>query len=76
MAWVDWEDASRALDVGRLPCSSSEGQILRIAASIAEGVPVDLHDVLSGLDDHNLSLVVKAVAHAAGRFALFELTRW
>ena len=48
-------------------CSSSEAQVLAIAASIAEGSPVDLRDALSGLDDHNLSLVAEAVAHAGGR---------
>jgi hypothetical protein len=37
MAWVEWEETSRALDAGRLACSPSEAQSLRLAASIAEG---------------------------------------
>jgi hypothetical protein len=67
MAWVDWPAAVAALDGGRLPCSGSEGQVLRLAASIAEGVPVDLRAALMGLDEANLSLVAKAVLHATGR---------
>jgi hypothetical protein len=31
-----------ALEDGHLPCSSGERQILLVAASIAEGVPIDL----------------------------------
>jgi hypothetical protein len=69
MAWVEWEPALRAVDTGRLVCSSSEAQVLAIAASIAEGSPVDLRNALCGLDDHNLSLVAEAVAHAGGRRA-------
>jgi hypothetical protein len=76
MAWVEWERGLNAADTGRLVCSSSEAQVLAIAASIAEGVPVDLRDALSGLDDHNLSLVAEAVAHAGGRRAVIEVTAW
>jgi hypothetical protein len=66
MAWVDWPAAVAALEAGRLPCSPSEGQVLRIAASIADGMPVDLREVVSGLDDVNIVLVARAVLHAAG----------
>jgi hypothetical protein len=67
LAWVDWEAAVRALDAGRLPCSGSEVGLLRVAASIAERIPVDLGDALSSLDDHNLALVAEAVLRAGGR---------
>src|ERR1700720_3062292 len=50
MAVVDWRGAVGALDRGALPCSSSEEQILRLVASFAEGVPVDLRDAVCGLD--------------------------
>lgn len=66
MAVVDWSAAVGALEAGRLPCSPSEGQVLRIAASIADGVPVDLRDGVSGLDTANIVLVAEAVLHAAG----------
>jgi hypothetical protein len=66
MAVVDWSAAVAALEAGRLPCSPSEGQVLRIAASIADGVPVDLRDGVSGLDTANIVLVAEAVLHAAG----------
>jgi hypothetical protein len=43
--------------------------VLRIAASIAGGVPVDLGECLSILDDTNVALVVDAVRHASGHGA-------
>jgi hypothetical protein len=66
MAFLDWEAAARALGAGRLACSDSQGRVLRVAASIAEGVPVDLRDALSGLDEPNLALIAGAVLHAGG----------
>jgi hypothetical protein len=36
-------------------------------ASLAEGIPVDLRDALTGLDGHNAELVCHAVKHATGR---------
>jgi hypothetical protein len=56
-----------ALAAGRLPCSDSEGHLLRIAASIAKGVPVDLNTCLSTLGRENVGLVADAVLRAAGR---------
>ena len=66
MAAVDFEAVAGALDAGALPCLGSEGQILRLAASIAAGVPVDLGGAVSGLDAANIGLVADAVLHAAG----------
>lgn len=66
LAAVDWEAAVAGLDAGRLPCSSSEEQMLRLAASIAGGVRLDLGSVLSGLDLRNAWLVAAAVLHACG----------
>lgn len=65
-AFVDWAGALAALDNGRLSCSSGEGQLLRIAVSLAEGIPVDLRDAITGLDTINTGLVARAVCHAAG----------
>ena len=67
MAWVDWQAAVAALDAGRLACAASEAGVLRVAASIAEGVPVDLGRVLVGVDERNVVLVARAVVHASGR---------
>ncbi len=67
LAMVSWRAAVRALRAGRLSCSDSEGYVLRVAASIAEGVPVDLRECLSTLDDVNIGLVVDAVRRAGGR---------
>ena len=66
IAFVDWVAALTALDAGQLPCSSGEGQLLRIAASLAEGLPVDLRDAITGLDTINTELVAHAICHAAG----------
>jgi hypothetical protein len=41
LAAVDFEAAATALEAGELPCSSGEGRVLRLAASIAAGVLVD-----------------------------------
>lgn len=66
IASVDWAGALDALDAGRLPCSSGEGQLLRIAGSLAEGIPVDLRDAITSLDSTNTGLVARALCHAAG----------
>jgi ADP-ribose pyrophosphatase YjhB (NUDIX family) len=65
-ASVDWKAAVAALDAGRLPCSSREGQLLRIAGSLAEGIALNLHDAITGLDATNTALVARAIYHAAG----------
>jgi hypothetical protein len=67
MAVVDWPAAITTLQAGGLACSGGEHRILRIAASLAEEIPVDLRDALTGLDETNLDLVTAAVLHAGGR---------
>jgi hypothetical protein len=67
LAVVDWEAALTGLQAGRLPCSGSEAAVLRLAASIAEGMPVDVGSALCGLDERNAALVAAAVLHAAGQ---------
>ena len=39
MAVIDWPAAIAALDAGDLPCGSGERHMLRLAASIAGGIP-------------------------------------
>jgi hypothetical protein len=67
LAVVEWPAAVAALAAGRLPCSDSERHVLRVAASIAKGVPVDLKECLSTLDCESAGLVAQAVLRAAGR---------
>jgi hypothetical protein len=67
LAVVDWPLAVAALAAGRLPCSDSEGSVLRIAAALAKGVPVDLNQCLSTLDHEIAGLVAQAVLRATGR---------
>jgi hypothetical protein len=61
MASVDWEAAIAA----NLPASSSETQMLAVAAELA-GVDTGrtLQDLLCGLDRANTTLVIRAVLHA------------
>jgi hypothetical protein len=66
-AAVDWAAAISALDTGDLPCSGGEQRMLRVTASLADGLPVDLRDALTGIDDHNVQLLLKAVLHASGQ---------
>jgi hypothetical protein len=66
MAEIDWPAAITALNAGELPYSGGEQRILRIAASLADGIPVDLRYALTGLDDRNINLVITAVRHASG----------
>jgi hypothetical protein len=67
MAAIDWRAAWTAMEDGHLPCSSGERQILRVAASIAEGVPIDLCDAVTGLDAVNGVRVARAVLAAGGQ---------
>jgi hypothetical protein len=67
LAFVDWEGAVGALTAGPLVCSDSQGQILRLAASLAQGIPVDLGAAVSGLDANSIELVVAAVLAGNGR---------
>lgn len=64
VAFVDWDAAITALNAGRLPCSGGERALLRVAASMSGGVPVDLRDTLTSLDPVNLALAATAVQHA------------
>jgi hypothetical protein len=65
-AVIDWPAVIAALGTS-LPCSGGEQRMLKITASLADGIPVDLRDTLTGLDQRNLRLVTIAIGHAAGQ---------
>ncbi len=67
MADIDWAAAITALNAGDLPCSGGERRILRLAASLAGGIPVDLRDAIPGLDEASTSLLLAAIWHASGK---------
>lgn len=67
MADIDWRAAITALDAGQLPCSGGEGRMLRFAASLVDGIPVNLRDALIGLDSRNIDLIGQAVLHISRR---------
>jgi hypothetical protein len=65
VAAVDFAAAAEAMQ-GVLPCSAGERQVLLVAASIAEGIPVDLREAALSLDADNAARAARAVCHAAG----------
>jgi len=50
-----------------LPCSGGEQRMLKITASLADGIPVDLRDTVTGLDDRNIQLLLTAIRRASGK---------
>ena len=66
MALIDWPAAIGALDAS-LPSSGGEKRMLRITASLADGVPVDLRDTLTGLDHSNIQLLITAILGTSGK---------
>jgi hypothetical protein len=67
MAAIDWNAATAALACGGLPCSGGERRILLLSASLAGGIPVDLRDTITGLDDGNIARLLSAISHASGK---------
>lgn len=66
MAAIDWATAATALAAGELPCSGGERRILLLAASLAGGIPVDLRDAVTGIDQHSTRHLIAAIGHASG----------
>jgi hypothetical protein len=66
VAAVDFAAAAGAVQ-GVLPCSDGERQVLLVAASIAEGIPVDLREAALCMDAVSAARAAQAVCHAAGR---------
>jgi hypothetical protein len=66
MAAIDWDAAITALASGSLPCSGGERRILELAASLAGGIPADLRDTVTGLDNDYTARFITAIRHATG----------
>ncbi len=66
VAVIDWRAVVTALGTS-LPCSSGEQRMLKITASLADGIPVDLQDTVVGIDDTNLQLLITAIRRASGK---------
>ena len=66
IAAVDFAAAADAVQ-GVLPCSVGERQVLLVAASIAEGIPVDLREAALCMDSLNAARAAQAICQAAGR---------
>lgn len=63
-ARIRWGAAVTALNQHRLACSSSEADVLRIAASLGGNVPIRLRRVLGVLDTTNIARVIDAITLA------------
>ena len=74
MAVIDWAAAVAALGTS-MPSSGGEQRMLRITASMGGGIPVDLRDTLTGIDDRNVQLLLRAVRHASGKRPSDDLYR-
>jgi hypothetical protein len=68
-AAIDWEAAVAALDAGELPSSGGEKRMLRLAASLADQAqaPVSLGEAITGIDERNVGLLIRAIRHASGQ---------
>jgi hypothetical protein len=65
-AAVQWGDLDAAVRAGEILGSTGQLRLLRVAASLADGQPVDLADLTAGVDREELTLLLAALAHAAG----------
>jgi hypothetical protein len=65
-AAVQWPEVDGALRRGTLSGSGGQLSLLRAAAGLADGQPVDLADLTAGLDRSELTLLLAALSHAAG----------
>jgi hypothetical protein len=67
MAAIDWDAVITALQAGEIPCSGGERRVLMLSASLPGGIPVDLRDAATGLDDRNVQRLVTAILHTSGK---------
>jgi hypothetical protein len=70
MVTIRWRAAHTALQRAKLPCSGSEANALRIAASLAAAIPISLRHVLGNLDHHNITHVIRAIGIAIDTWPL------
>lgn len=70
--WIDVEQMNEDYYAA---LSGGETRLLRIAASLLDGEPVDLSRNLAGLDREHIQLVLAAIARASGSNEHQYLTR-
>ena len=74
-AAVQWAELDPALRTGTISGPGGQLRLLRAAASLADGQPVDLADLTAGLDRAELTLLLAALSHAAGSHEHREVVR-
>lgn len=65
--WPAREDFRCFVHVADSITDPGEKRMLRLAASLAGDVPVQLGNAVTGIDDRNVDLLVAAILHASGR---------
>lgn len=63
-AQINWAEVQAALSDGRLVGSASDVAVLRVAASLASGRPVNLRDLTASLERRVLAPIQTAIAFA------------
>ncbi|PSK95819.1 hypothetical protein CLV30_12871 [Haloactinopolyspora alba] len=63
--WIDWTEAADWLDNDGI-LSGGERRVIAAALSIAEARPVNLGEVLAGVDHNNARHILAALVHVAG----------
>jgi hypothetical protein len=66
-AAIDWAAAIAIPETGGPPSSGRERRMLWLAVSLAGQARVILGDAITGIDNRNTGLLVKAVLHASGQ---------
>ena len=74
-AAVQWAELDGALRTGAISGSGGQLRLLRAAAGLADGQPVDLADLTAGVDRPELTLLLAALAHAAGSHEHADVVR-
>ena len=67
MAAIDWDAAVTPWPAETFPAPAGNRRVLLLSASLAGGIPVDLRDAVTGLDDRNIARLVTAIRHVSGK---------
>ncbi|MCX4826797.1 hypothetical protein OG883_44980 [Streptomyces sp. NBC_01142] len=64
-AHLEWAEMARHLQTAGHTYSDTQVKVFMVAASLREGVPVNLMEITEGLDAEHARMIVEAIAHAA-----------
>ncbi|MFG2210926.1 hypothetical protein [Streptomyces sp. NPDC048638] len=64
-AHLEWTEMAKHLQTAGHTYSDTQVKVFMVAASLREGVPVNLLEITEGLDAEHARMIVEAIAHAA-----------